>query len=166
VKPFVEDRPRQTLPEQIVADLLGAIRGQFCAELPVKEWCQQKRFFMRVVLYPAQWLSRRGVTLPPERYKAVLLGVFDGIKTHGQTASVKFWPGYLLHCVQEHFKHKGDAIYEEAKSARAAAERALSKAAVRPSADPVEALAQAASVLRLTARRRPAPRLPAQPSLL
>lgn len=166
MKPFVEERPRQTLPEQIVADLMGAIRGQFCGDLTVKEWCQQKRFFMRVVLYPAQWLSRRGVTLPPDRYKAILLGIFGDIKTHGQTDAVKFWPGYLLHCVQEHFKHRGDALYEEAKSARAAAERAIAKATVRPPADPVETLAQAASVLRLAGKRRAVKKCPSQPTLL
>lgn len=150
----VEGRPAQTVPEQITADLLGVIRGQFCGGMDAKQWCQNRRFFLRVVTYPAAWLTKRGVTLPPARYKALLLDIFSEVKTHGQTDRVSFWPGYLLHVVQEHFKHHGDALYEEAKSARAVAHLALSKVTSgRQAPDAVESLAQAASLLRI--RRAP-----------
>ena len=155
----VEGRPAQGVPEEIVGDLLGAIRGQFCGDLTAKEWAQNRRFFLRVITYPAGWLTRRGVTLAPERYKAVLLEIFSEVKSHGQTDRVKFWPGYLLHCVQEHFKHHGDGLYEEGKATRTVTQRALSQIAGTRPVDPVETLAKAAAVLKV---RRPTKKRPAK----
>lgn len=157
MKTFIEPRARQQMPREIVGDLLGVIRGQFCGDLPDKKWFQQQRFFLRVVTWPAGWLKSRGVTLTPERYKAVLVGIFGDIKTHGTTGAVKHWPGYLLHCVQEHFKHHGDELYEEAKAVRHLVERSLAQA--RPGAaapDPIETLAGVKAVLSPGRGRRAA----------
>lgn len=168
MKAFIEPRAKQSLPEQIVADLLGVIRRQFLADLAEKEWYQHRRFLLRVVTWPAAWLNRRGVSLPPARYKAVFLGILDGVKVHGATAQVKYWPGYLLHCVQEHFKHHGDELYEEAKSVRHSVERALSRVAPGENpADTVEMLSQVnAIVSRRGHGRRQAPIAEQQPELL
>lgn len=153
VAAFVEPREKQSLPQEIVGDLLRVIRGQFCVEMGDKEWFQHRRMFLRVVTFPASWLNRRGVWLPAERYKAVLLGIFDGVKRHGTTRAVSYWPGYLLHCVQEHFKHHGDELYEEAKSVRYSVEKALTRVqpGERPES-PTDALAQVSAII---SRRRP-----------
>ncbi len=153
MKAFVEPRPRQSMPKEIVDDFLGVIRGQFCPDATDKEWFQQRRFFMRVVTWPASWLARRGVSLTPERYKAILQDIFQGVKTHGATDTVKYWPGYLLHCVQEHFKHHGDEIYEEAKSVRHSVERGL--AGVAPGERPSATTETLAQVNAIVSRRRP-----------
>jgi len=157
MKAHVEERPKQPVPAEIVGDLLASIRGAFYGDLDGKQWHQEKRFLMRVVTWPAAWFNRRGVTIRPDRYKAIFLGILDGIKVHGATAAVKFWPGYLLRCVQEHFRHHGDAYYEEGKAMRATVERALSQVTGRPQTDPVEALAHVHAVLaprRTRARSR------------
>lgn len=157
MKPHVEERPKQPLPAEIVGDLLSAIRSAFYGDLDAKQWHQQKRFLTRVVTWPAGWFTRKGVTIGPARYKAIVLDILDGIKVHGSTENVKFWPGYLLHCVQEHFRHHGDGYYEEGKAVRTTIERALSQAGSRPQADPVEALAQANAVLAPRTLRRKTP---------
>ena len=147
MKAHVEERPKQPLAAEIVGDLLASIRGAFYGDLDDKQWHQEKRFLTRVVTWPASWFNRRAVTVRPERYKAIFLGIVDDIKVHGSTAGVKFWPGYLLRCVQEHFRHHGDEYYEEGKAVRATVEKALSQVAGRRQVDPVEALAQVSAVL-------------------
>lgn len=84
-------RPKQQLPGEIIGDLMGAIRNAFYAG--DERWFADQAF-----------LRRRVVTLPPQRYKEILLEVFQEIKRHGQTESVKYWPGYLVHCMQQHFQ--------------------------------------------------------------
>ena len=118
------NRPRQQLPEEIIGDLMEAVRNGFYPG--DARWFAQKNDIKRMVLtWPASWLFQRGVTLKPERYKAILLAVFMDIKRMGDTASVKYWPRYLRHCLQQHFKHHGDEIYDEAKAVRNQVENAL-----------------------------------------
>jgi hypothetical protein len=168
-RPSPPDRPKQDLPGEIVADLLSAIRGQFYGE--TKQFFQDRAFLLRnVVLWPAKWLNQRGVTLPPARYKAILLDVFTGIKQHGQTGAVKYWPGYLMKCVQDHFIHHGEEYYEEGKSLRTSTERALLAAAMAGKThtvapDPVQSLAQAQRLVALPKRRPECKKVQTQPEL-
>jgi hypothetical protein len=119
------ERPKQHLPVDIVTDLLTAIRNQFYADSR-DQFLKDQHFIKReFCLYLASWLDKRGVTLKPDRYKALLLGLLNEIKTHGNTAAVKYWPGYLKHVLQQHLKHHGEDIYHEAKSLRTIAENSL-----------------------------------------
>jgi len=146
------ERPKQQLPGEIVADLMGAIRGSFYGDMEAKRWFQDQDFIRRkVVCWPAGWLISRGVTLKPERYKEIVMGVITTIKHHGDTGGVKYWPGYLLHCLQMHFKCHGDEIYEEAKSLRSALENVMVRVSLLQGAgktgyDPIEVLAMARKI--------------------
>ncbi|HYE32894.1 MAG TPA: hypothetical protein VEH27_15815 [Methylomirabilota bacterium] len=150
-------RPQQQTPAEIVNDLLAAIRNQFYADVPTKKWAQDSAFIRRnVVLWPASWLNNRGVTLPPARYKEIILGVLNEVKIHGRTAVVKYWPGYLKHCLQEHFKHQGERYYDEAKALRASIETALQMAgSATAKVDPITAMAEARRDLLKQPRRAP-----------
>lgn len=161
-KPHIEPRDKQAVPAEIVADLLQAIRGQFYGDLPPERFPQDRRFLTRVVTWPAARLTRQGVTLPPSRYKQIFLAILDGIKTHGATGEIRYWPGYLLRCVQEHWRHHGDDYYEEGKTARSLVEKALRSVTVSeaPRTDPIEALSQVAAVLRSGAPKKAARRSP------
>jgi hypothetical protein len=154
-----ESRPRQSVAVEIRNDLLNAIRHQFYGDAPAKQFHQDKRFLLNnVVLWPAGYLDRRGVTLPPARYKAILLDVFNGIKAHGQTGAIKYWPGYLMQCVQSHFRIHGEEYYEEGKSLRASLDKIIRKAPAIPTADPIRVLAEARNDLLKSSRtRRKAP---------
>lgn len=160
---FVEQRPQQQIPSDIVDDLLAAIRGAFYGDLTDKQWHQEKRFLTRVVTWPARWLSGRAVTLPAERYKAIVLEILDGVKVHGATGSIKFWPGYLLRCVQAHFRVHGEDYYNEGKTVSAAVAKAMGSVG-RHQVDPIEALAAANSVLSKRPVRT-AKKQPEQPTL-
>lgn len=163
MKAFVQERPKQPLPAEMVADLLAAIRGAFYGDLSDKQWHQEQRFLTRVVTWPAGWLTRRAVTLPPERYKAIVLEILDGVKVHGATGTIEFWPGYLLRCVQAHFRVHGEDYYNEGKTVSAAVAKAMGSVG-RHQVDPIEALAAANSVLSKRPVRT-AKKQPEQPTL-
>jgi hypothetical protein len=153
---MAEPRPRQTVAVEIRNDLLNVIRNQFYGDAPAKQFHQDKRFLLNnVILWPAGYLDRRGVTLPPERYKAILLDVFNGIKQHGQTGAVQYWPGYLMHCVQTHFRIHGEEYYEEGKSLRVSLDKIVKKAGSIPAADPIRVMAEARRDLLKSSRTRP-----------
>ena len=161
-------RPRQQLPAEIVADLMQAIRGPFYGDATPKQWAQDYHFIRdRVVLWPATWLDKRGVTLKPERYKAIILEVLQEIKHHGNTGQIGYWPAYLAKCVQERFKHRAEEIYEEGKNLRAQMENVLTGLAASanpPEVDPIRAMAEARrDLLKAKQTRRaktPAKQLP------
>jgi hypothetical protein len=156
------ERPKQQLPEEIVQDLMGVIRNSFYGDLPPKRWFEDQGFIRRkVVCWPAGWLISKGVTLKPERYKEIVMGVITTIKHHGDTGGVKYWPGYLLHCLQMHFKCHGDEIYEEAKSLRTALEKTIQHVSLKCGAgktwvDPIEVLAMAGKVAATGRRHKKA----------
>lgn len=154
--PAGDERGKQVVPVDICGDLLAVMRRQFFPDsfsqdpAVFKRWKQDEAWLKRnVVLWPAAWLNRRGITLKPERYKEIILGVMNEIKIHGKTGAVGFWPGYLMKCVQSHFRHHEDEIYAEGKSLRTQLERVIATAQnARASApDPIKALAAAQQVL-------------------
>lgn len=156
------DRPRQPVPAEIVGSLMAVIRNQFYPDAATggaaaKQWFQDQQFIrIRVVLWPSAWLNKRGVSLKPERYQQILLDIFQEIKRHGATDAVKFWPGYLAKCVQDHFAHHEEEIYEEAKALRTQLERAMGTAAsaVARQPDAVERLAAVHQVLVSERKKR------------
>lgn len=122
-RPVIE-RAKQDVPGEMVSDLMGAIRSAFYAG--DGRWFKDQHFIRRqVVTWPAAWLNARGVTLTAGRYKEIVLGVLMGIKRHGQTEAVRYWPGYLKHCLQTHFKVNSEEIYEDGKAIRGKVEAAM-----------------------------------------
>jgi hypothetical protein len=151
-------RQKQQLPREIAGDLLQAIRSAFYGDLPTKRFMQDRQFLLRnVVTWPARWLNKRGVTLPPDRYKRILLDVFVEIKRHGATGVVSYWPGYLMKCVQSHFAIHGEEYYEEGKALRAKLETVMLACHRAPTSDPVAGLAQVHAVLSSSKRSRRKP---------
>jgi hypothetical protein len=162
-RPLPPLRDRQPTPGEMVSELMGVVRRQLYADLPERKWFQDQHLVKAwFVLWPARWLDERGVTLPPERYREILLGVLDTIKAHGDTGAVKYWPRYLLTAVQSHFRVNGDRYYEEGKSVRAALERALATAQRTQAAapDPIRVLAEAGRALAVGKRRKKAAAAP------
>lgn len=170
MRPLPNPRAEQT-PAELVAELLGVVRRQFYPDSLVDDARAQKRWFQEqhlikswVVLWPAKWLDERGVWLSPERYRGALLGIFDEIKRHGDTAGVENWPRYLATCVQSRFKIRAEEFLEEGKAARTVVERVAlglakpAKAAdARRGADLVKALADAKTVLQRGGKRAKKP---------
>jgi hypothetical protein len=142
--------------KQIVADdlkenLLAFLQARFYKGHPVAFAKDRPRLLQWVVLWPAKWLDDKAVTLPPERYREILMEVFqDGLR-FGDLERITYLPAWLAKVVQSHFRHHGDEIYDEAKSIRTLADHALAVAGrlETRAADPVRELAAAARLLQV-----------------
>ncbi len=153
------ERPKQQTPVELIADLMMFAKS-FYQDDP-QQWFKDQHFIKRnVVTWPARWLNNKGVTLPPDRYKSIMIDIFMDIKRHGQTGTIKYWPAYLMKCVQDHFKVHGEEYYNEGKSIRSKIEASMlliNRAAAAPTADPIAALAEVNRALNAAKHKRKKP---------
>ena len=105
------------LPEELVNRFLRSLRNQFYKGED-KLFFQERRLLIAAICYPAQWLDQRAVRLNAKRYTGILTKIIRTINQHGRLSRVRCMGRYLLHCVQTHMSHHGDAYYEEAKATR------------------------------------------------
>ncbi len=162
-------KPTQDTPADLVNDLMQAVRSGFY-ENAGDQWFKDQAFLRRnVVLWPAGFVVGKGFSMTPERYKGVMLEIFQDIKRHGKTGAVKFWPGYLMKCVQDHFKIHWDEYYQEAKSLRMKLDQAMFAARSATEAqrgpDLVESMAAAHSALKAAKKAKQKPASDLQKSL-
>jgi hypothetical protein len=154
------ERPKQTVAQDLRDDLLRLLWQKFYAGDPggdsvaAKAFAQDRtRLLAWVILWPAGWLNKKGLTLPADRYKKIFSDIILEAVRHGNTSKVQYRPAWLRYVIQSHFRIHGDDYYNEAKSARAQAEHALlmlGKLKVAPEPDPVRELAGAAALLTRT----------------
>lgn len=150
------ERPKQQMSDEMLADLLTLVRNQFCPDLTAKEWGQESHFIKRrVLMWPAAFIQGKGFTLPVDRYGQIMREIFKGIKQHGQTGEIRYMPGYLLHCVQEHWKKHWEDYYGESKSMTTIADAAIVGLARTPtrSGPTVEPIAAAHRILAAAKRK-------------
>lgn len=171
-KSTVEPRPKQQTSEELRDDLLAFIRGKFYPE--PAHWLafrkDRPRLLKWVVLWPARWLDERGVTLPPARYKELVVQILmEGIR-HGDTGQIAYLPAWLGKVVQSYFGHHEDVIYAEAKALRPRLEATLKSlaavAALSRQPDPVREMAAANRLLKPTPKRPAKQAVEGQLSLL
>lgn len=163
------ERPKQEVPADLVNRLMGVVRAQFCGDLDGAEWGKHSHFVRRnVIMWPAHFMcNAKGFTLPAARYEAIMRSIFAEIKRHGQTGEIRYWPGYLMKCVQDHWKHHWEEYYEEAKASQNLASATLIALGKLPekSDRTVESIAQAHKILTAKTPRKKVfklvePRLP------
>ena len=164
-----ETRIPQVVPESIRDEALHYIRAKFYAELPEKRFYQDRALLLRfVIFWPATWLRDKGVTLPMDRYREILLGAKDGIlPTAARMGDIPRNPvAYLGKAVENRFHHQGERYYEEAKGVTGRVDNVLQalKGIVgqAPKIDPVAQMAEAARALAASPKRRA--KKPAAPS--
>jgi hypothetical protein len=112
----VEERPKIGVSKQFMIDMTLMIRGQFCPDWDDKAWNTHLWLVQRTVIYPAAWLNKRAIFVPPDRYRELLLELLQEVKRKG--GAIKFPPGYLLKCVQDHMRFNADRYNTEGKVAR------------------------------------------------
>ena len=125
MKAFAEARQETKTPEQVVMALVYHIRDQFYREEQKAAFYPHLKELKKVVTWPAHWFNEKALFIPAERYQAIMLEVFQGIKRNGDTGSVQYWPRYLLTCVQRHFRFNAEEYVDEGKAARDVTARLL-----------------------------------------
>jgi hypothetical protein len=109
------------MTEQTKVDLeqlLAEIRRGFYAGDTVGKYFKDEPMLGKAITWPATWLRARGLTWTGDRYFSALRGLLAEIGKHGATGEIKYFPGYLLKCFQDHFAHNGDAYCDEGRQLR------------------------------------------------
>jgi hypothetical protein len=137
--------------------LLAEICRTFYAADLEGKFFRDRPMLQKAVTWPATWLRARGLTWTSDRYFKTLGELLKGIRRHGATGEVKYFPGYLLKCLQDHFAHNGDAYCDEGRRLRNSVNTALSSvrfadSPTTPSSSTVDILAAAHALL--ASRRR------------
>jgi len=150
-------RRQQTSPE-LIGECLDFLERKFYLGHPIPFSKDRPRLLAWVVLWPARWFNKRGVTISPERYREIFMHVFLEAIAHGFQSKITYPPAYLAHVIQSHFDHHGEEYYEAAKSIRDnTVLKGILAGQLQPSAaqpDPIREMAQAA---RLLATKKKAP---------
>lgn len=146
----------QPTPKELTDSLLDFLRRKFYQE-PDDFKCfaqDRSRLLAWVVLWPASWLNKRGVTIPGDKYRDLFFKTFLDADAH-RSERIKYRPAWLAMVIQSHWKVHGEEYYEAAKSVRNLADHALLMAgkAVQAHPDPVRELAVAAGILNASKRR-------------
>lgn len=148
MKPAKFERLKQPLSAELKDSCLAVIRSKFY-QGDDKSFYQDRSDLLRnVVLWPAAWLNKRGVTLHGDHYRQIFIKIFLQAAAHVQS-KVRYRPAYLKQVIQSHFQKHGEEYYDQAKSTRNLLEQTMvALGQPRPAApDPVHELATAHQIL-------------------
>lgn len=143
-------RVGQQISEELRGFCLSFLQRKFYTGRD-REFTKQRQDLLRwVVLWPAQWFDRRGVTIAPDQYREIFEKVFMDSIRFGDIENIQYPPAWLAKVIQSHFHIHGEDYYEAAKSVRTMTENALLYAQKHPTQapDPVRELAQAARLIK------------------
>lgn len=103
------------------------VRTQFCGDMTGEEWGKHSHFVRRnVIMWPARFIcDKKGFTITGERYESIMREVFLEIRQNMTHEPVRYWPGYLMKCVQDHWHHHWEIYYAESKAASNLAQSCL-----------------------------------------
>lgn len=119
------------MTQEFLHELLAEVQRRFYptvrGEIP-QLFHQHRRQLLKALTWPAVWWRQRGFKseITPARYRGEILTVLDGVAGHGDKVRMNvtglaqsgFFPAYLLKCIQQHYGHHGEALYERAKPLR------------------------------------------------
>lgn len=152
--------------QQTIEKLLGAIRRRFYSggeDAERKRWHRDRQDLIKALTWPAHWMHERGVSISQPRYRLLLEERLADISAYGVPKRRRaYFPSYLLKCLQDHFAHHGETLYDELKHIRNALYGMEIRMNIRPPArEPEEEIAVLARTHRLLAvkakARRKAP---------
>ena len=142
---------KQPTPQELTESCLTLLRTKFYQGNDREFFQDRSRLLGWVVLYPASWLNRRGVTIHGDKYRQIFVDVFLQAAAHVKS-KVKYRPAYLRQVIQSHLAIHGEDYYEAAKTVRNLAEATLlligtPNATAQAAPDPVRKLAEARDIL-------------------
>lgn len=143
-------RLKQPTPQDLTDACLDFLKRKFYAD-DARAFAQDRsRLLVWVVLWPAGWLNKRGVTIRSDAYREIFFKVFMQADAH-RSDRIKYRPAWLKMVIQSHFKIHGEEYYNQAKSVRAIVDQTLlltsglKRAEAQP--DPIRELALAQRLL-------------------
>ena len=100
--------------------LLAQIQQNFYScKSSEKQFYADRRMLLYALTWPGNWLEQRGLPITAQGYEHLLSQRLKAIAQHGKPERYqRYFPGYLLKCLQDWFAHHGDELYEELKHVR------------------------------------------------
>jgi hypothetical protein len=120
--------PSAAVAEQVIDALLGQIAREYYNAGKDKRYYAHRRGLIHAICWPATWFKQRSIHLSDARYKTIIQKQLREIGRHGNRSKVQaYFPRYLLTCLQNHFLHRAESIYEQYKHVRYSIEILLQK---------------------------------------
>ena len=120
--------PSAAVAEQVIDTLLSQIAREYYNDCKDKRYHAHRRGLIHAICWPATWFRQRAIHLSDARYTAIIRESLAEIRIHGCAEKARaYFPKYLLTCLQNHFLHRGDDIYEHYKHVRYSIELLLQK---------------------------------------
>lgn len=141
---------KQHTSQEVLDELLRFIESKFYQGDRINFLKDRPRLLKWVVLKLAEYLNEKAVTVSSQRYLEIMRDdvLMEAVR-FGRTDEIKYRPAWLGKVVEMHLAHHGEAYYEEGKSLRNAAEKALATARGGVQGrDPVRELAEASRLLK------------------
>ena len=139
--------------------LLAQIQQNFYScKSSEKQFYADRRMLLYALTWPGKWLEQRGLPITAQHYEQLLTQRLKAIAQHGKLESYqRYFPGYLLKCLQDWFAHHGDELYEELKHVRNhlhSIEALLQRCTSEQAEDIVTPMAQAHAILMSQRHRK------------
>ena len=95
--------------------LLAQIKQRFySSDSSGKRFYEDRRMLLYALSWPAKWLDQRGLQVSAQQYERLLTQRLKTIAQHGDSERYeRYFPRYLLKCLQDWYAHHGDELYEE-----------------------------------------------------
>ena len=111
--------PSTAIAQQIIDTLLGHIAREHYQGHNDIRFHQHRRALTHAICWPATWFKEKNIHICDTRYQAIIEQRLSEITTHAAIHKTQaYFPNYLLKCLQNHFLHRGDSIYEQYKHLR------------------------------------------------
>ena len=120
--------PSAAVAKQVIDTLLGQIAREYYIGHTDSRYHAHRRGLIHAICWPAIWFQERSIHLSDARYKSIIQQRLCDIRDHGNPSQTQaYFPKYLLTCLQNHFLHRGDGIYEHYRHVRYSIEIILQK---------------------------------------
>ena len=110
-------KDKKALPtEKLLAQIKQNFYNRASSE---KAYYADRRMLLYALTWPAKWLDQRGLWMDAQQYEKLIDQRLKTIVHHGDPKRYqRYFPRYLLKCLQDWFAHHGDELYEELKHVR------------------------------------------------
>ncbi len=152
--------PSAAVAEQVIDALLGQIAREYYNAGKDKRYHAHRRGLIHAICWPATWFQERSIHLSDARYRAIIEERLADIRIHGCADKARaYFPKYLLTCLQNHFLHRGESIYEQYKQVRYSIEILLQKLPDlqqnKTNEEMIDVLSEAHRITRPTRKKMP-----------
>lgn len=136
--------------------LLAQVRQRFYMAEGDALFHRDRKALIYALSWPAGWMRERQLRPTQRRYRELVERSLADIALHGDPERWgKYFPRYLLKCLQDRFRHRYDELYFELKSASNALDLLAlrGKAQARASQGAIDALARVHEIVAPKRRR-------------